>query len=408
MKKLIKFICFALSVSAAALYIFAFSIASLLPDTFLVTKGEKLTVSGMPFITAKAVLPDDSVAALKSTASENIKLTIGGVLPVKTVRTRQVNRRVVTVCGTPFGIKMFANGAMIVSFSDIYTKNGYVNPAKMAGLRIGDVITSVAGQKTKTNEDVARSINKLAGAPAQIEYIREGKEGHTVITAVIDMAADTYRTGMWVRDSSAGIGTLTFVDNTQGVFAGLGHPIHDVDTGLTIGLDKGEIVNVNINGCTRSETGTPGELKGQFVSPIAIGSILENGDTGVYGDMYAYHKGMDMELALPQEVHSGAAQLITTINGNEACAYSVNIEKISLHDDKENNRNMVIHITDERLLNATGGIVQGMSGSPIVQDGCIVGAVTHVLVGDPTRGYAIFAKTMLSTADAIAVTDNAA
>ena len=206
---------------------------------------------------------------------------------------------------------------------------------------------------------------------------------------------------MWVRDSSAGIGTLTFVDNTTGTFAGLGHSIHDVDTGTTISLLKGEIVPVEITGAVAGSAGSPGELKGRFLTSVPTGTITVNGETGVYGSVKSYMKGIEAEAALAQEVNTGDAEIITTIEGQEPKRYTAVIEKIALSSDNPN-RNMVVRVTDPRLLTATGGIVQGMSGSPILQDGRLVGAVTHVLVNDPTRGYGIFAENMVQSADAAA------
>ena len=183
---------------------------------------------------------------------------------MKTVRAEVLGRRVVQVCGTPFGIKMFANGAMVVGFSDIYTAQGYQNPAKTAGLKLGDVIVSIAGHETRTNEDVAEALQQLKGAPAEVVVQRDGHEKTVRLTAVMDLSTNTYRTGMWVRDSSAGIGTMTFIDNATGTFAGLGHSIHDSDTGKTLGLLKGEIVPVEITGVEKGSAGAPGELKGRF------------------------------------------------------------------------------------------------------------------------------------------------
>ncbi|MEF9976408.1 MAG: SpoIVB peptidase, partial [Oscillospiraceae bacterium] len=299
---------------------------------------------------------------------------------------------------TPFGIKMFANGAMVVGFSDIYTSMGYENPAKTAGLRMGDVVISIAGKDTKTNEDVSEALQKVRGAPAEVVFMRDGKEKRVKLTAVSDLTTNTWRTGMWVRDSSAGIGILSFVDNENGVFAGLGHSIHDTDTGETVSLRKGEIVDVEITGCEAGAQGKPGELKGRFISPLAMGDIVLNGETGVYGKMYGYVKGTDMEVAMPQEIIAGKAEIFTTISGKTPKLYAVEIEKIDI-GSTETNRNMVVHITDPRLLSETGGIVQGMSGSPIIQNGYLIGAVTHVLINDPTRGYGIFAEKMLASSD---------
>ena len=398
MKKIIKWVCFITSGCTVCVFLFALYVATLLPDTFLVAEGQPVTVAGMPFVRVGVQEQDSAVASVTKGNSYNTQLTIGGLIPVKTVRAEVVSRRVVTVCGTPFGIKMFANGAMVVGFSDIYTATGYQNPAKTAGLQMGDVISSIAGKSTKTNEDVAKAIQSVKGSPAEVIYMRAGTEKTTILTPVQDAASGAWRTGMWVRDSSAGIGTLTFVDSATSIFAGLGHSIHDVDTGATISLLKGEIVAVEITGATQGTAGSPGELKGRFLSNIPTGNITVNGETGVYGKAGTYFKGIDSEVALAQEICTGQAQIYTTISGEVPQLYTVMIEKIALSSENPN-RNMVVRVTDPRLLSATGGIVQGMSGSPIMQNGRFVGAVTHVLVNDPTRGYAIFAENMLQTAD---------
>lgn len=398
MEKIIKWSCLAASGCMIVLFVLAIYLASLLPDTFFVRPGEEIRVAGIPFLKGVPSGPRDAVAHTMSGGSYNADLSIAGMIPVKTVRARIMQPRVVQVCGTPFGMKMFANGAMIVGFSDIYTKNGSQNPAKRAGLQMGDVIVSVAGRQTKTNEDVAHAIQSLNGAPAEIVYRRDGAQKSVMLSAVYDDAAQLWRTGMWVRDSSAGIGTLTFADGAHKTFAGLGHSIHDVDTGQTISLLKGEIVPVAITGSRRGEVGSPGELQGEFLTAVPTGDITLNNETGVYGTLSAMPLGEAAEVALSQEIETGSAEMITTIEGQTPQRYSVVIEKIALNSEHPN-RNMIVRVTDRRLLDTTGGIVQGMSGSPLLQNGRLIGAVTHVLVNDPTRGYAIFAENMLQSAD---------
>lgn len=402
MEKIIRWSCFTASACIVAAFLFALYISTLLPDTFHVGETGEIRVAGMPFLTSFPALGQEEAAANATRGgSYNAQLSLGGVIPVKTVRAEVLGRRVVQVCGTPFGIKMFANGAMVVGFSDIYTAQGYQNPAKTAGLKLGDVIVSIAGHETRTNEDVAEALQQLKGAPAEVVFQRDGHEKTVRLTAVMDLSTNTYRTGMWVRDSSAGIGTMTFIDNATGTFAGLGHSIHDSDTGKTLGLLKGEIVPVEITGVEKGSAGAPGELKGRFLTAAAAGDITVNGETGVYGTVSSVQDGIDMELALAQEVTTGRAEIITTIEGRTPQRYEVEIEKIALNAS-DANRNMVVHVTDPVLLQNTGGIVQGMSGSPIIQNGKLVGAVTHVLVNDPTRGYGIFAENMLETAEAAA------
>ena len=207
---------------------------------------------------------------------------------------------------------------------------------------------------------------------------------------------------MWVRDSSAGIGTLTYLDPESGIFAGLGHGVCDVDTGTLMPLYSGEAVNVAITGVTKGESGSPGELRGTFSQEAPIGTLVKNEATGIYGQMDGIpdilsQGGEPVAVAMRQEVHTGKAMIRTTISGDTPVEYEISIERVSLSEQNPT-RNMVIRITDPRLLSATGGIVQGMSGSPILQNGKLVGAVTHVLVNDPTRGYGILIENMLETA----------
>lgn len=379
-----------------------------LPDTFLVPQGQELVIAQMPWLEPMRPSGSSEAGAQELGSSHNVTLSLWGVVPVKTVRTVVVDRRVVAVCGTPFGIKMFSNGAMVVGFTDIRTGQGYRNPAKEAGIKLGDLLISIDGQPAENNDSVAAALQASEGRPVTVIFMRDGERRSTSITPVPDASGEGYKTGMWVRDSSAGIGTLTFVDNTTGVYAGLGHSISDVDTGERITLRSGEIVPVSITGYVVGAVGSPGELRGAFTTELAMGDIRINGPTGVYGQIrtLAPGPGIDMTVAQAQEVVEGPATILTTIAGGTAQEYAVQIERVSLSEE-DPNRNMVLRVTDEALLSATGGIVQGMSGSPILQNGRLVGAVTHVLVNDPTRGFGIFAEAMLETADSIREEDTA-
>lgn len=372
-----------------------------LPDTFLVEQGQTLRIAQLPWLQPMQQSGAAQAGAVPVGGSYNVTLSILGRVPVKTVRAVAVDQRAVTVCGTPFGIKMFAEGATIVGFTDVPAPGGGANPAKSAGLKIGDRILSIDGAATHDNQDVADALQEAAGRPVEVIYQRSGQQHTASLEPVRDEESGSWRAGMWVRDSSAGIGTLTFVDNSTGMYGGLGHPISDADTGQSIALRSGEIAPVTITGYEKGEAGVPGELKGRFTSQIAMGDILVNRATGVYGRIRVLCSGQDMIVSQAQEVRCGPARILTTLEGTTPQWYDVEIERVSLGQE-DPNRNMVIRVTDPQLLSATGGIVQGMSGSPIEQDGKLVGAVTHVLVNDPTRGYGIFAQTMLETADGLA------
>lgn len=376
------------------------ALAAALPDTFYTEAGKPFAIASMPWLSVGqqrgGVAPAGSATADKS---QNITLELFGVLPVKTVRAVAEPRRSVNVCGTPFGVKMFSNGALVVAFSDRYTGLGTENPAKEAGLRLGDLIVSAAGNPVRTNEELSAVIAAAAGNPIEIVYRRGSTENTTTLTPVAERTTGEYRAGLWVRDSSAGVGTMTFVDPVRGTFAGLGHAISDTDTGADIALLSGEIVPVTITGCVGGAAGAPGELRGEF-SAEAAGTVLANDTSGIYGSYTGAALGESCPVAQMQEVHTGAAEIWSTVLGQQAKPYEVRIERVNM-TSSDPNRNLQLRVVDPELLAATGGIVRGMSGSPIVQDGKLVGAVTHVLVNDPARGYGIFAASMLEKADAL-------
>ena len=391
----------------AAAYLLAAAAAMLgwlysrLPGEIWLEPGQSIDLPRFAWVEPlSADLPGSSrnAASTRAVGSYQTTLALGGWLPVKTVRTIVTDRAEVIVCGMPFGVKMFSEGALVVGFSSMEQNGSMVSPAKAAGLRLGDRVICI-GETTTENNDAVKDALEAAAGPVEVVYIRDGEQRQTTLTPLWDAASGQWRAGMWVRDSSAGVGTLTFADPERGVFAGLGHPISDSDTGASIALRSGEIVPCEITGCSKGTAGSPGELKGRFLSAHAIGSIRINGENGVYGTTRTRFSGRPMPVAFAQEVMTGEAEIWTTVAGETPRSYRVTIEKIN---DADLRRNMVIRVTDKELLAATGGIVQGMSGSPVVQNGRLVGAVTHVLVNDPTRGYGIFAQTMLRQVEQIA------
>lgn len=375
-------------------------LAAALPDTFYTADAPTaLQVASMPYLTAQKKQGSVAADSASPDTSANVTLALFGVLPVKTVRAVSTPRRTVQVCGTPFGVKLFSDGALVVAFSDRYTALGSENPAKAAGLRLGDLIVSAGGMEVRSNDDLTTAIQAANGRPLPVVYRRGGAQYTAELVPVKDEQGD-YKAGVWVRDSGAGIGTMSFIDPAHGTFAGLGHSISDADTGADLTLLSGEIVPVTITGCIRGAAGSPGELRGEF-SAAPAGTVLANDTAGVYGQYSGGQTGHSMPVANLQEVIPGDAELWTTVQGTTAQPYKVKIERVTMTGN-DPNRNLLIRVTDARLLEATGGIVQGMSGSPIVQNGQLAAVLTHVLVNDPTSGYAIFAATMLEKADAVA------
>jgi stage IV sporulation protein B len=225
---------------------------------------------------------------------------------------------------------------------------------------------------------------------------RDGQIFHLEMTPVKSELGEKHVAGLWIRDSSAGIGTVTFYDKKSNSMAGLGHAITDVDSGEIIPISGGELVRARVMGVYKGVDGTPGELCGVF-EPESLASLEVNGEDGVYGALHERANGDLVPVALRSEVKTGPAQVLATVNGNEKKSYDIEITKVNLSANASQ-RNMTIRVTDPALIEVTGGIVQGMSGSPILQNGMLVGAVTHVFVNSPLEGYAIFAEAMLDTA----------
>ncbi len=389
---------------SAAVFIGIVTVQSRLPSRFYVGEGESLVLpSG--WVSASA----DGAWATQSAAGESYdaQVTLLGVFPVDTVEVKVKTARDVAVCGVPFGIKMFTEGVLVVGVGDVDTREGAVSPARLAGLRIGDTVLAIDGEEVNTTEQVAALVETSGGRALTLRVRRQQTVFDVTLQPVASVSEQRLKAGMWIRDSTAGIGTLTFYDMTSGVFAGLGHPVNDVDTGETVRIASGEIVPASIFGITKGQVGSPGELLGTFASG-SWGVLTANDDTGLYGVLSAQPQAVaTLPVAYKQEIKTGAAQIITTISGETPQWYDIEIEEVDYRDGVPT-RNMVIRITDEELLEKTGGVLCGMSGSPIVQDGKLVAAVTHVFVGDPTSGYAIFAENMLESAAAVPVTQQEA
>ncbi|MBQ4546331.1 MAG: SpoIVB peptidase [Oscillospiraceae bacterium] len=366
-----------------------------LPDRFFVNEKDLDFASSYgKFITfeAESAAAKSVLNSFEDSYTATAKLM--GVFPVKEVSVTVTDQKIVKVCGTPFGVKMFTDGVLVVDFSKISAECGNCCPAEEAGLLEGDLIKKIDGGEVFTNEDVAEKIENSGGETLRITVIRNGETVSVSVTPEMLADGSGYKAGFWVRDSSAGIGTLTFYDPENLSFAGLGHAVCDVDTGTVLPFSSGEIVTAAITKVKKGTAGAPGELGGTFTSTERLGTVKINNETGLYGTLEYEIGGISVPLAPKQEIYEGAAVILSTIDGTETAEYDIVIEKISLSDDSLT-KNMIIRVTDEDLIEVTGGIVQGMSGSPIIQDGKLVGAVTHVFVNDPTKGYAIFAENML-------------
>lgn len=367
------------------------------PDEMYAFKGEKPELCRTPFIRLK-IDEEQAVEALNKGKGYTAWASLCGVIPIKEISINFTEREDVILCGTPIGIKLHTDGIVVSETTNVASAGGNVNPGKDCGLLAGDVIISINGRKAENVEQLIDIVSNSAGNEITLTVVREnGKRKILKLKPVYSAADGRYRAGIWIRNSTAGIGMLTFCDEESKVFGGLGHAICDESTGTIVDISSGEITDVMLTETVKGVSGAPGELVG-FLGDTEYGTLTKNTESGIYGYMDELPEGKICEIALKQEIKEGKAQLMTSVPGAEgACFYDIEIEKINY--DKDNlTRNMIIHVTDERLINLTGGIVQGMSGSPIVQNGRLIGAATHVLVNDPTRGYGIFIENMLEAA----------
>ena len=339
-----------------------------------------------------------ALSAGTESGTANLIFRLLGVVPVKTVEVEVAEARRLIPGGQSVGIAIETQGLLVVGTSDLGQS---ASPARLAGLESGDVITKVDGSEVRT----ARELEALLrdGEEAAVTVMRDGEERSLTLTPATDPRDGKTRIGAWVRSSTAGVGTLTFVDPETGAFGALGHAISDVDTGVLLPVAEGGLYESEVVEVRRSERGAPGEIVGDFLTEERkIGCVTRNCDYGVFGENYAgdaqsalYPEGLIV--GDRSQLHTGDAQILTTVD-DAVKAYDCEIERLE-SGESANLRSIVLHITDPELLARTGGIVQGMSGSPIVQGGRLIGAVTHVLVNDPTRGYGILIENMLNAAE---------
>lgn len=332
--------------------------------------------------------------------NEQFTAFLFNLIPVKNVAVQNFERKIfVRPCGIPFGLKIFTDGVLVVDLQKIKTSEGEKFPAGSANIKKGDMLISVNGCKVTGNSQLKNLVQKSRGKPLKLKIKRNDKYIETEIKPVLSFDKKKWLSGIWVRDSSAGLGTLTF-STKSGYFGGLGHPVYDVDTGNNLPIGSGEIVEASIYDVVQGSCSKPGELCGELKNDKPMGKIEINTESGLYGVL---NKPLELHefvpIGLKHEIKTGRAYIYSTVDEGAPQKYEIEIESI---DFKQDVKNFVVKIVDESLLKKTGGIVQGMSGSPIIQDEKFIGAITHVFLNDPTRGYGVFAETMIMTSQEIA------
>lgn len=381
---------------------YTYNINSLFPISVSADTEGILRINGKSVETSNNRLTASKPVSFSSDKGGSVKLNLHffGILPIKTVNVDIVSNKEVVACGNTIGVKLKLQGILVIGISDVDCNGQKIIPVRSSGIKPGNVITRINDKAVGSIDELVNAISNSAGKPIKINYNNGSETAEASVLPVISSDDNEYHIGLWVRDSTAGIGTLTFYDKDTGRFGALGHGITDIDTGTLMSVKSGEIMESNILGVKMGKSGEPGELKGMFTDGLSLGTILNNTNIGIYGKLHSGSMeriaGRTYPIGVRAEIKEGPATILSNIDGKKIEEYKILIQKVS-RQNMNGSKGMIIKISDERLLSTTGGIVQGMSGSPIIQNGKIIGAVTHVLVNDPSRGYGIFIEAMLKT-----------
>lgn len=375
---------------------------SLLPSNYIIMQGENLrlyTLLGIKLIEESSYQTLQTSSTLEQEKINKIgkvsfRLNLFNLIPLKNIDVNVIPKTTVVPMGNAVGMKLYTAGVLVVGMSEIEGKKPYEN----SGIKEGDRIIQINQNQIDNTDDLMKAVNKSDGNNISIKYVRDEK---TITTSIkpLKNSSNEYKIGLWVRDAAAGVGTLTFYEPSSGMFATLGHGIMDIDTAELIKIANGELVTTNILSINKGTKGNPGEIRGTIEAGHTIGSISKNTKFGVFGTInktpYLNTSNTnEVQVALREEIKTGKAQIICELENGKKEYYDIEIQRIFISNNKDN-KSMLIKVTDKKLSEKTGGIIQGMSGAPIIQNGKFVGAVTHVLVNDPTIGYGVFADIML-------------
>ncbi len=336
-------------------------------------------------------LANDNIMKSEEDTVANINVKLLG-LPIKKVQLCFMPEKKVEVIGRTVGICIDTKGVLVLGVGQVKSTDGKEYMPCKGILRSGDIILEIDNIKINNKEELIDAVKNKS--TIKIKAMRNDKEFNINVNPIKSVDDNTYKLGLWIRDSTQGIGTITYYDKENNTFAALGHPINDVDTGEKMKIDGGEILDANIIKAEKGQIGTPGALIGNIDFNRTIGYINSNENNGVFGKMCGKIDGIEMPIGYKNDVKTGNASIYVNTSGKFVEKYSIHIDSINKYNTNDT-KNFVLTITDKRLLGMTGGIVQGMSGCPVVQNGKLIGAVTHVFVNDPTKGYGIFVENML-------------
>ena len=374
-----------------------------LPLKASILKGNDVVIKDAKeqFIAAKAIqLNKPLYVMMEEEGATDVTLSFTGWIPLKTVSVQALPYQTLIPSGDVVGIKVDTTGVLVLGVGEFEAEEEIVSPCKGI-IEVGDQIVACNGEKIQTKEDFRNYIETNQSDHLVLDIVHKEETKQVTVTPYFSKSENEYKIGLWIKDSTQGIGTITYINPKNGHFGALGHGITDTQTHALTPIRTGEIMKVSITRITKGEKGAPGELSGviDYDTSSQLGTIMMNHSLGIYGEVDQTFIKEQINEALPiafqDEVHEGKATVMVDLTGKGSKEYEVEIQKVSKYST-EPSKGMVIKIVDKELLKLTNGIIQGMSGSPIIQDGKIIGAITHVFVHDPTRGYGIFIENMLS------------
>lgn len=375
-----------------------------IPNSIILFENEEFSIDTIAGITLKESSSTIEASSKlvenysKEKTSKTYNVSLLGV-NFKTITTNTIPKTKVIPLGTLGGLKLYTEGVLVVGMSEIKGEDNKIyKPYEEAGIEQGDSILEINNTEVNTTQELIQCVSKCKGEKIDVTYIKNGQILETQITPV-KTDSNTYKIGLWVRDAEAGVGTITFYETTSNKFGALGHGIQDIDTQNLVEIASGELVTAEVLDVEKGKKDEPGKIEGTIEESTKIGEITQNTNFGIYGTItdksqINLSNAQEVEVASRNEIKTGKATLICTLDNETRKEYEIEIKKIYTNNN-ENNKSMVVEITDQKLLEKTGGIIQGMSGSPIIQNGKLIGALTHVFVSDPTKGYALFADTMI-------------
>ena len=380
-------------------------VVSYIPDKITIFEGENISLKTIFGITVDAKNEVLETAAntgektIHKVGSESLSVSLFDKLFLKSVDVSVLPRTTVIPVGNIAGVKLYTNGVLVVGMSEIEGEDSKTyKPYENTGIEEGDTIVKINDNLVNSTDDLIEKVNMSNGEKVEIEYIHDEETKECSITPV-KTNKEEYKLGLWVRDSAAGVGTVTFYEPSTQSFGALGHGITDIDTGDLLNIASGEFVTAKVLNIKKGEDGNPGKIQGTVEEQETIGEITKNTEFGIYGKIQDLSSlnidtSKEMEVAMREEIKTGKATILCSLDNQTVKEYEIEITKI-YRDNNYNNKSMEIKVTDDELIEKTGGIIQGMSGSPIIQNGKFVGAVTHVLVNSSTEGYGIFGDLML-------------